>query len=75
MADKKKKTRKKKIRYKTLAVKITREQFEVVDRYCRKHKLTPNKLMKKALWIYIDRFGPLLDIPENHVSDNQLSLF
>lgn len=76
MTEKKRaKARRKKVRYKNLEFKLSLHEYALITRYCRKHKLTPNKLIKKSLRIYMERFGPLLDHVPAPVSDNQLTIF
>lgn len=76
MTEKKRtKSKRKKVRYKNLEFRLSSIEYAQITRYCRKHKLTPNKLIKKSLRIYMQRFGPLLDHVPVPVGDNQLTIF
>jgi len=75
MAQKKTKRRKKKVKFKGLSFKISANQYKLLQRYCTKHKTTPNKVIKKSLTVYMERFGPVLDHIPTVVSDNQLTIF
>lgn len=48
-------------------------QHLIVERYCRAHELTTNKLVKTALKEFLVNNYDLED--DNYVSKNQLSLF
>jgi hypothetical protein len=67
--------RRKKIKYKSISMKVSANQYSTLQRYCAKYKLTPNKVIKKALRVYMDRFGPVLDNHSVKVSENQLTIF
>jgi hypothetical protein len=67
--------RRKKIKYKSISLKVSANQYSLLKFYCAKHKLTPNKVIKKALRVYLDRFGPVLDNHSVKVSENQLTIF
>ena len=69
----KRKTRKK-TKYYKVAFKITGNQKKIADRYVIVHKTSLNKLIKKSLKYYLDRFGDKLPT-DNQVSKNQLELF
>ncbi len=76
MAKKKKVKRKvKKTKYYKVAFKITGNQKKIAERYTKVHKTTLNKLIKKSLRYYLDRFGESLPVEPNHISKNQLELF
>lgn len=67
--------RRKKIKYKSISLKVSARQYSVLQRYCAKHKLTPNKVLKKALRVYMERFGPIMDHVPLPVSEKQLTIF
>ena len=67
--------RRRKIKYKSVSLKVSAKQYDLLKRYCAKHKLTPNKVVKKALRVYLERFGPVLDNQTVKVSENQLTIF
>ena len=75
MAEQRSNRRRKKIRYKNLSFKLSADEYAQLIRYCRKHKLTPNKLIKKSLRIYVKQIGPLTDPVITPVSKNQLTIF
>lgn len=75
MAAKHSNRRRKKIKYKNLNFKISAYEYTQLVRYCKKHKITPNKLIKKSLRIYVKQFGPLIDHVAAPVSNNQLTIF
>lgn len=68
-----KKKKRPKIKYRKLQLKISDKQKRMLELYCRAHKLTVNKLTRKAIREYLERH---YDIPEdNLVSENQMSIF
>ncbi|MDP2424454.1 MAG: hypothetical protein U1C46_11350 [Bacteroidales bacterium] len=75
MPSKKKLHRRKKIRFRKITFKMTTGQYERLTRYCKKHHLTPVRLVRKALNVYLDRFGPELDHVRIPVGKNQLTIF
>ena len=76
MAAKKKPKRKaKRIKYYKVAFKLTGNQKKTAELYTKVHKTTLNKLIKKSLKFYLDRFGDKLPVEQTHISKNQLELF
>ncbi|NLN95879.1 MAG: hypothetical protein GX128_06900 [Bacteroidales bacterium] len=75
MAQKLSKSRRKKVKYKSLSFKLSNKEYNRIARYCKKHKLTPNKLIKKSLRTYVSHIGPIIDQEELPVSENQLTIF
>jgi hypothetical protein len=67
--------RRKKIKYKSISLKVSANQYNNLQRYCAKHDLTPNKVFKKALRVYLERFGPAIDNHTVKVSEKQLTIF
>jgi hypothetical protein len=66
--------KRKKIRYRKVEFKVSDQQKKRIDRYCRYKKLTPVKMIKKAVEEYLQRHAA--DLPEQVVvSKNQLKLF
>ena len=73
MVQRKRKKKRPKIKYRKLQFKISDKQKKMLELYCRAHKLTLNKLTRKAIKEYLDRH---YDIPtDNIVSENQMSIF
>ncbi len=66
--------RRKKIRYRRVAFKITINQKKTIQTYCETRKITQIKLFKKAVKFYMERNQAM---PKNdyHISKNQLKLF
>lgn len=67
--------RRRKIKYKSISLKISAKQHDVIKVYCAKYKLTPNKVIKKALRVYLERFGPVIDNQTAKIGKNQLTIF
>lgn len=67
--------RRRKVKYKSVSLKVSAKQYNAIKLYCARHKLTPNKVIKKALRVYLERFGPVLDNQTVKVSENQLTIF
>lgn len=73
MNQRKRKKKRTKIKYRKLQLKISDKQKKMLELYCHTHKLTVNKLTRKAIKEYLERH---YDIPEeNVVSENQMSIF
>ncbi len=54
---------------------MTTGQYSRLSQYCRKHNLTPVRLVRKAVNVYLTRFGPELDHVRIPVGKNQLTIF
>ncbi len=66
--------RRKKVRYTTISIKLTKRQKKSLENYCRARKTTPVKLIKKSIKRYINGFDK--QVPEEYyVTENQLGLF
>jgi hypothetical protein len=68
--------KRKSIKYKSIAFKFTSSQKKRVDAYCRKNKVTPIRLYKKAIMLYLNNNG----YGENYIFSeephkNQMSIF
>ncbi len=61
-------------RFKGYSFKLTYKQKERLERCARLQGITPNKLIKRALGLYLDRHQGMLD-DDAMVSENQLTLF
>jgi len=70
----KKKNKRKKIKYKIVKIKVSSRQKKSLDNFCKSHKTTANKLIKKSIRHFLDNFADTLP-PDNNVSVNQLKLF
>jgi hypothetical protein len=68
--------KRKAVKYKSIAFKFTSTQKKRVDAYCRKNRVTPIRLYKKAIMLYLTNKG----YGENYITveeppKNQLSIF
>jgi hypothetical protein len=71
---KKRKKRRKKVRYKEVTLKLSKNQLRSLDAYCTARKTTPNKLIKKMIRRFLTFNSK--DIPEeSFATANQLDLF
>lgn len=61
-------------KFKSYAFKLTYKQKELVERCAKLTNMTTNKLIKKALKDYLDRYSGMLE-QDSWVAENQLSLF
>ncbi|MEZ5197905.1 MAG: hypothetical protein R2764_16425 [Bacteroidales bacterium] len=69
-----KKKRRKKIKYKTITLKLTANQKKSLTNYCNARRTTPNKLIKKSIKRFINGFDK--SVPdEYYVTEKQLDLF
>jgi hypothetical protein len=66
--------KKKKIKYKKFAFKLSEKQKSIIDRFCRAKKISHNKMIKSAIKDYIRKFADSLP-EEDFISENQLTLF
>ena len=71
---KKRKKRRKKVKYKEVTLKLSKNQLRSLDTYCKARRTTPNKLIKKMIRRFLTY--NLKDIPEeSFATANQLDLF
>jgi hypothetical protein len=72
-----KKRRRKPIRYKAVAFKLTAQQKKRVDAFCKKHNTTPIHMYKQAIMHYLtsNGFGAVRSHSEPEISANQMSIF
>lgn len=64
---------KKKVRFKKYVFKLSFKQKELIDKFCKIHKTTPNKLIRKSVKEFLVR-----NVSANndyYISENQLSIF
>ncbi|MEI6124148.1 MAG: hypothetical protein WCQ95_11045 [Bacteroidota bacterium] len=66
--------KKKKIKYKKFEFKLSVKQKNIIDKFCRAKKVSPNKMIKSAIKDYIRKFADSLP-EEDFISENQLCLF
>ena len=66
--------KKKKIKYKKFAFKLSEKQKVIIDKFCKAKKISPNKMIKSAIRDCISKFADSLP-EEDFISENQLSLF
>lgn len=66
--------KKRKIKYKKFAFKLSEKQKSIIDRFCRAKKVSHNKMIKTAIKEYIRKFADSLP-EEDYISENQLKLF
>jgi hypothetical protein len=68
------KKRRKKVRYKDVTLKLSKNQLRSLDKYCKARRTTPNKLIKKMISRFLTYHSK--DIPEEaFITANQLDLF
>jgi hypothetical protein len=70
----KKKKKVRKVKYRKVSFKLSEKQKLLIDRYCKVHKTSDNKMIKKAIKEFLARH---VSEPENeyYISENQLRLF
>jgi hypothetical protein len=70
----KRKSKKKKVRFKTISFKLTSNQNKSLQNYCKARKTTPTKLIKKMIRSYISGYSKV--VPEAfYFTENQLDMF
>jgi len=68
------KKRRKKVRFKEVSLKLTKNQLRSLDNYCKARRTTPNKLIKKMIRRFLTNYSK--EVPEeSFVTANQLDLF
>lgn len=74
MAPVKRRKKRKKVRYHTLAIKLTTVQRRSLMNYCSARKTTPTKLVKKMIRPFLKNYSS--KVPEAvYATENQLELF
>ena len=69
-----KKKRRKKVKYKEVRLKLSKNQQRSLVNYCNARRTTPNKLIKKMIRRFLTNYAK--DVPEeSYVTANQLDLF
>ncbi len=68
------KNRYKKKKFKKLTFMLSERQMNSLRNYCSARQTTPNKLIKKSIRFYIEKFDK--SVPDKyHIQHNQLDLF
>ena len=68
------KKRRKKVRYKELSLKLSKNQQRSLINYCTARRTTPTKLIKKMIRPFLSYYSK--EVPEDiYVTANQLDLF
>jgi hypothetical protein len=70
---KKRKKRRKKVRYKEVTLKLTKNQERSLVSYCEARRTTPNKLIKKMIRRFLNYSKGVPE--ESFATANQLDLF
>lgn len=65
----------KKRKFKKISFKLSSRQINTINRFCKTHKTTTNKVIKKAIRDFLDRNADLSEEEEYYISENQLRLF
>jgi hypothetical protein len=71
---KSKKKRRKKVRYKEVSLKLSKNQQTSLNNYCKARRTTPNKLIKKMIGRFLTNYAKTIP-EESFVTANQLDLF
>jgi len=74
MGGKKRKTKRKAVKYKTITFKVTAGQKKSLLNFCKSRRTTPNKVIKKVLQPLLTNYGSL-EVNTNHDMVKQLQLF
>lgn len=69
-----KKPKRKKVKYRKMAFKLTDTQYRALVIYCRRYKTTPIRYLKYIVNQQVERYKQELP-PPSYVSENQLELF
>jgi len=70
----KRKPKRKKVKYRKMAFKLTDMQYRALLVYCRRYKTTPIRYLKSVVNHQVERYKQELP-PPSYVSENQLELF
>lgn len=71
----KSKKARKKVRFKTITLKLTAKQKRSLVNYCAMHRTTPNKLIKKGIRPYLEKYADYKPEARQRELINQLELF
>ena len=75
MSPLKKKKARKPVKFKVVTIKVTARQKKSLVNYCISHHTTPNKLIKKAIRPYLEKYSDLVVVVNKQEKLNQLQLF
>ena len=64
----------KKRKFKKVSFKLSSGQINTINKFCKTHKTTTNKVIKKAIRDFLDRNADFSE-EEYYISENQLQLF
>lgn len=65
----------KKVRFSTITLKLTAKQKRSLVNYCKIHRTTPNKLIKKNIRPYLEKYADFNPEVRRKELINQLELF
>ncbi len=73
----KKKTKKarKPVKFKTITLKVTARQKKSLINYCKSRRTTPNKIIKKSIQPFLDKYADFHVEARKKEVANQLELF
>ncbi len=66
--------KRKAIKFRQIAFKLTEYQKKALDRYCKTNKMTPVRFMKALINGHVERYRDQVR-PPSYVTENQLELF
>ncbi|MCX6279845.1 MAG: hypothetical protein NT004_17385 [Bacteroidetes bacterium] len=75
---KKKKARKKArkpVKFKTITIKVTAHQKKSLMNYCKSHRTTPTKMIKKSIHPFLDKYADMKVVARKREVVKQLELF
>jgi hypothetical protein len=75
MTPKKAKKNRKKVKFKTITIKVTARQKKSLMNYSKSRHTTPNKLIKKAIRPLLENYSDLVVTVNKQEKLNQLELF
>ncbi len=75
MTPKKVKKGRKKVKFKTITIKVTARQKKSLMNYSKSRHTTPNKLIKKAIRPLLENYSDLVVTVNKQEKLNQLELF
>jgi hypothetical protein len=65
----------KKVKFKTITIKVTARQKKSLMNFSKSRRTTPNKLIKKAIRPLLDNYSDLVVVPSKQEKLSQLELF
>jgi len=70
-----KKKARKPVKYKIIAIKVTSRQKKSLVNYCKSHRTTPVRMIKKSIHPFLDKYADMQVIARKREVVNQLELF